>query len=255
MIPCILIDDEKRNREGLMMMLKRHCPELEVVAEADCVEAAFEQINRHNPKLIFLDISKPGKNGFNLLEMFSEINFDVIFVTAYDEFAISEFEFNAIGYLLKPIDYTKLISTVEKAVKAIATKTHANENIVHFVSSLDDKKELLNKIMLHHNDKVILVALKDINYILAKGEYSQIITTDGEQIFSSKSLRCYDDLLRLQPDFVRISKSALVNLGFIRSYSKGKECSITLKDDTEFQISRRRKTEIIERLKVLAVKN
>jgi len=247
-ITCILIDDEKANSEVLQSLLQRHCPELTILAEASSADDGYEIITRLKPALIFLDVKMPGKNGFDLLQMFTEIDFEVIFVTSYDQYAVPAFEFNALAYILKPIDYRKLILAVNKAVKTIQSKVHSGENIVHFVSSLNEKNELLNKITLHHNDKVMLLELKNISYIEARGDYSLIHTFEGEQFLSPKILKKYDELMEPQGGFMRINKSVLINLNFIKSYSKSSPCFITLKNNTEFQISRRKKTEIIEKL-------
>lgn len=129
---AILVDDEINNRALLSSMLKKHCPEIDLLAEAASVDTAFELINALKPELVFLDVKMPIKNGFDLLRMFEKIDFSVIFITGFDEYAVKAFEFNAVDYILKPIDYSKLINAVKKAELKLNTEL---SNIIHFVHS------------------------------------------------------------------------------------------------------------------------
>ena len=142
MIKTIIIDDEIANRTVLDSFLKKYCPKIDVVGFAENADDAYQLILDEQPDLIFLDIKMPNKSGFDLLKMFDEINFNIIFLTAYDEYAIKAFEFNAIDYILKPIDSQKLIKSVAKVEKVIQLKI--NSNIIHFIKSIDEKNELFN---------------------------------------------------------------------------------------------------------------
>lgn len=248
-IRYILVDDEIGNRSVLTNYLEKHCTETEKAGEARSADEAFELINSVKPDLVFLDIKMPDKSGFDLLRMFSEIKFDVIFVSGFDEFAIQAFEYNAIDYILKPIDYQKLISSVKKAKERFELKNKPEQNILHLVHSIDEKQELIKKISLHHQGKVYLVDVHDITHIEAIRGYCEISTSEGQKFVSTKTLKDHEDLLANIPFFIRVNKGVIVNVRHIISYSKGDFCFITLKGKTEIEVSRRKKTEIIDKLK------
>lgn len=244
---AIIVDDELNNLTLLASMLKKHCPEITLVAQADSADAGYKSIIQNKPHLVFLDVKMPGKTGFDLLRMFEEINFSVIFITGFDEYAIKAFEFNAVDYILKPIDYTKLIAAVKKA----ETKHMSNlGNIVHFVQSLEEKTNYIKKITLHNKDKVNVLDLNDIVYIEACRGYSEIVDTKNQRHLSAKYLSEYEELLEPVQNFIRVNKSFIINANHIESYSKGNECIICMKESkTEIEVSRRKKTEVISKLK------
>ena len=247
MMKAILIDDEYSNRMLLASMLKKHCPDVMIIGDADSVDTGFEMINRLQPDLVFLDVKMPEKSGFDLLRMFKEINFSVIFVTGFDEYAIKAFEFNALDYILKPIDYSKLVKAVKKAEAKIISGTNS---IIHFVHSLEEKTNYIKKITVHDKDKVHVIDLNDIIYIAANKNYSKIFDNKQRLYVSPKPLLHYEELLYPFRNFMRVNKSYIINSGFLISYSKGSDCSITLAGcDIEIEISRRKKTEIIQLLK------
>jgi two-component system LytT family response regulator len=186
--------------------------------------------------------------GFDLLRMFDKIFFQVIFVTAFDEFALQAFEFNAIDYILKPVDYSKLTRAVEKVERSISFGDHSN--IIHFVESIDERNRLIKRIPFHLKNKVQIVDLDNICYIQAVRNYCEVVTRDNQQFLSSKTLSDYEILLDAYPNFLRINKSILINIHHILQYSKGTECVITMKNGKEdFEVSRRKKAEILSYLK------
>lgn len=246
---AIIVDDEMPNRQALQAHLQRHCAaQVEVAGMAADANDAFSIITQLNPDLVFLDIKMPGKSGFDLLRMFPEINFDIIFVSAFDEYAIQAFEFNTVDYILKPVDYLKLVNAVGRAVKR-HEESQKRDHLIHFVSSVDEKTQLVKKILIHQNDKVYIVHLNAIRYIQAFSNYCEIIT-DTYRLTSAKSLSDYEQLLVPFPHFLRINKSTIINAGHVEKYTKGQNCFITLKGiDDEFEVSRRKKTAIIQALR------
>lgn len=250
MISAIIVDDEKHNIVMLQSLLKENCPEIDVLDYADNVDHAFEKINNLKPQLIFLDIKMPRKSGFDLLRLFSEINFEVIFVSAYNEYAITAFEFNALGYILKPIDYVALQKTVKNAVSIIvARRSKYNNDISQFVKTLEDKSDKINKISVHHNDKVIFLNVKDFVYIECKTEFCELNLIDRSCYTSSKELKKFENLLSEIGSFIKINKSIIINTDYIKSYTKGDICNITVHTGEVFEVSRRKKTDIISLLK------
>lgn len=247
-IRSIVIDDESANRLVLESFLKKHCPSIEVIGSAESAVEGYRMIGDLTPDLVFLDVRMPAQSGFDLLRMFDEISFHVIFITAYDEYAIQAFEFNAIDYLLKPIDYQKLIKSVAKVEDAIRLKRSAS--VIHFVNSVDKKQELLKSITLHRKDKVQLVDIDQISYIQADRNYCQVITGNNERLVSSKTLLDYEQLLQHYTHFLRINKSVIINIRFVREYTKGSTCFIYMKNSSEeLEVSRRKKGEILQFLK------
>jgi len=248
MIKSIIIDDELANRTVLDSFLKKYCPSVNLIGSAESAKDGYQLIVDHAPDLIFLDVRMPEQSGFDLLRMFDEIAFHVIFVTAYDEYAIQAFEFNALDYLLKPIDYLKLIKSVTKVEEAIRLKRNAN--FIHFVNAVDEKRGLLKSITLHKKDKVLLVDIDTISYIQADRNYCEVITSDNERLISTKTLSDYEQLLLQYPQFLRINKSVIINIHFIQEYSKGATCFIYMRNSTEeLEVSRRKKGEILHYLK------
>lgn len=248
MIKTIIIDDEIANRTVLDSFLTKYCPKIEVVGFAENADIAYQLILDEQPDLIFLDIKMPNKSGFDLLKMFDEINFNIIFLTAYDEYAIKAFEFNAIDYILKPIDSQKLIKSVAKVEKVIQLKI--NSNIIHFIKSIDEKNELFKSIALHKKDKVQIIDIDQISHIKAIRNYSEVTTIQEEKLISTKTLLEYEQLLSNNTNFLRINKSVIINIRFVQEYTKGSNCFIFMKNSKEeLEVSRRKKSEILHFLK------
>ena len=247
-IKSIIIDDEASNRSLLTSLLKKHCPSVELIGTAACAEEGYSLIREEQPDLVFLDIHMPVQGGFEMLRMFDRIPFHLIFVTAFDDYAIKAFEFNAVDYILKPIDYAKLMISVNR----VENRIHLNEDrkdIIHFIRSVDEKTQLLKSVSVHHKDKVVLIDIDQISYIVACRNYCELITADHQRLVSSKPLSDYEKLLRPYKHFLRISNGHLINMNYIRSYSKGTACSITMTNQEEIEVSRRKKHAILIALK------
>jgi len=249
MVSAIIIDDEVHNRNVLKTLLGKYCPMINVICECSGADDAFDKIRKLQPQLVFLDIKMPGKSGFDLLKMFNRIDFEVVFVSAFNEYAITAFEFNALGYILKPIDYSKLIITVDKAIYKIVSN-EKNNSVFHFIKTLDEKNDVINKISVHHNDKVILLNINYIVSVEAKGGTCEIKLDDGRSYYSSKELKLFEEILEKAGNFIRINKSVIINTDYIVSYSKGDICSLEVQNDTFYEVSRRKKSEVLNRIKI-----
>lgn len=246
-IRSVIIDDEQASRGVLSDMLGKHCPTIEIAGFAGSATEGYQVIQQTQPELIFLDIKMPGKTGFDLLRMFDEINFDVIFVSGFDRYAIQAFEFNALHYILKPVDYSKLIQAVSKVEKKLVKN---DGHIIHLIHSLDERNKLISTISLHHNDKVHVIDISDISLIQSLGGYSEVVTITGQKLISTKTLAEYEELLNPYTNFLRVNRGILINTDYVKNYTKGMSCYITIKNyDTEIEVSRRRKTDIIKCLK------
>lgn len=249
-VTALLVDDETHNRNVLRRLLGKHCPDVEVIGEAHSADTAYEAIATQKPALVFLDIKMPGKSGFDLLRMFDVIDFEVIFVSAFDEYAITAFEFNALAYILKPIDFTKLISAVSKALARIR-QDNADRDIFHFIQTVEEKNNLVTKINIHHGNHVILINISDVVSIESIRDSVEIRTISGERFFSTKGIKLFERLLDLQKTFVRISRSAIINTSHIVGYSKGEICILAMPGNHCFEVSRRKKSEVLSRLQLI----
>ncbi|MES2760757.1 MAG: response regulator transcription factor [Bacteroidota bacterium] len=247
-ITAIIIDDEEHNRNLLSTLLKKHCPLVEVICEAANVDDAFEKINDNKPQLVFLDIRMPNKSGFDLLKQFTEINFEVIFISAFDEYAITAFEFNALGYILKPVDYSKLIKSVDKAITKVSSN-RPNEEILHFTKTIANKNDLINKIAIHHNDKVVFLSINEIIAVEGNGNTCVLKMLDNKNYYSSKDLKLFEAMLEKAGNFIRISRSVIVNVDCIKAYSKGEICDIELTNGMVYEVPRRKKAEVLSKMR------
>ena len=248
-IKCIIVDDESNSRIVLKSLLKKYSHMIDLVGEAQHVEAAYELINVHNPHLVFLDIQMPKANGFSLLGKFEKVPFEVIFVTSYDKYAINAIKFSALDYLLKPVELDELDIAVNKAVQQINQKKSAQPQIINLLHSLNNGSDE-RKIAVHMADSVKLLEEKSIIYIEADGSYCHITINSGERFITSKYLKDFEDYFGNDSNhFVRISKSILLNIKHIERYTKGEPCIIEMSNGKSFEVSRRKKQEVLEKLK------
>ena len=245
-IRAVIVDDERNNRENLHSLLSEYCQNVEVFGMAESVDSAFKMIKSHKPDLVFLDIKMPEKDGFNLLESFQEIDFEVIIVTAYNQYAIQAIKFCAIDYLLKPIDIIELSNAVENVSQRLGQKQE-NERLKHLVSHLKNTG-LATKIGLASHNKVEFVEISKIIRCEADSNYTHVFLDSGEKKTISKTLKEYEELLS-EYGFIRIHQSHLINSAHIQSYQKNDGGYITMLDNSIIPISRSKKAEIIALIK------
>ena len=229
MLKAIIVDDEGKARRILERFIVEYCPQLEIVAVVENVPEAVKAIQKTNPDVVFLDIEMPGYNGFQLLEFFDQIDFEIIFTTAYSEFALRAFQVSAIDYLLKPIQIDQLTLAVQKLVK------------IHGNSLIRQRLATLQKNLEEHKIKKIIIPLSE-------GSYANIFFKDGNKVIVSKNLKDYEDQLTLEEGFFRTHRSFLVNTDYIKQISSdGSEA--TMINEAIINISRERKQELINFLK------
>lgn len=250
-VKAIIVDDEEHNRQVLRTLLKTYCSNILIIGEAKDTNEAFGLIKLRSPQLVFLDVKMPGKSGFDLLKMFNEaLDFEVIFVSAFNEYAVTAFEYNALGYILKPIDYNKLISAVNKAILKIGLNTN-NNSVIQFIKTLEKDTDVISKIAIHHNEKVVLVNIADIISIRSYEGICNIDVINNKQYHSARDLKLFEGVLRENVNFTRISKNTILNLNHLKSYKKGDICILQMNNNSEFEVSRRKKTEVLQRIKVI----
>jgi len=245
-IEAVIIDDEQRARNTLQILLKDFCPQVHVVAACNNIQDAVLKINQKRPQLVFLDIEMPEYNGFELLSFFREIDFQIIFVTAYNEYALKAFEVSAVDYLLKPVDIDKLKIAVEKAALRI---NNANPN--HNIDALKDtfKTGQFNRIALPVSEGLLFIEVNDIVYIEAEGSYTNVWLNNSTKILVSKKIKFFEEIVEARANFFRSHRSYIVNINYLKKYNKN-ESSLLLDNNKTVYISRDRKSEFEEQLRL-----
>jgi len=241
LIKALLVDDEKPVRASLRDILTRSFPAVQLVGEAGTIPEAVREIHQHNPDLIFLDIEMPGYTGLQLLEFFnpSEITFDIIFVTAFNEYAIQAFKISAFDYLLKPVNPADLALTLQRysgkkqklAERAALLKESFSENPV------------LSQIAISSLQGIDFVQLDNIILFEASGTYTHLILNEGEPILASKPLGEFEEVLQKNNNFFRAHRSYFINLHYVRKLSSKEGDVILLRKNIEVPLSRYRKKE------------
>ncbi|MGD1846260.1 MAG: LytR/AlgR family response regulator transcription factor [Salibacteraceae bacterium] len=247
MTNAIIIDDEDRGREFLHKLLLEYCSAVNVVAKADSIDAGIEAIQQYKPDLVFLDIMMPGGTGFDILEHVAPIDFDIIFTTAHDKFAIRAIRFSALDYLLKPIDVEELQRAVERVNNKNEAGTEANKkNVQVFLDNVRGVNPF-KQIVLPTMEGLIFVRVEEIIRCQGEGSYSRIFLQAQDSVLVSRNLKEIEGLLA-DSGFFRVHKSHLINLNHIRRYIKGSGGFAVMSDGAEVEIAKRKKDEFIEKL-------
>lgn len=244
MIRCIIVEDEPKSRDTLRGLLSRFCTDVMICAEAPGVVSGVEAIRQHKPDLVFLDIEMPDGSGFKLLERLHPVDFDVVFTTAFEQFAIKAIRFAALDYLLKPISPDELMAAVEK-VKQSKEKRTNQKNIEVLISNLKPSLTEPKKIVLSTLEKIHVVEVDDIIRCESDNYYTHFYFVNGGHLLISKTLKEVEGLLEGH-NFIRPHKSHLVNIRLIRNFSRDEGGFITLNDNTKVPVSRRKREKIIE---------
>ncbi len=240
-IRAILVDDEEGARDVLENLLLRFCPDVELIAKCNHVLQAVEVINKEQPDLVFLDIEMPNYSGFEIVTFFKDINFEIIFVTAYDQYAIKAFEVAAMDYLLKPIDIERLKNAVAKVIQQRNIQYQSQR--LSLLSNTLESKQIKN-IIISDKGQQNIIPIESIIAIEAQESYCILHTTDKKHI-ASKNLKHFETLLESLPLFFRVHKSWLVNKNYIKHYSKS-DLSIQLSNGLTTKLSKYKKAEFEE---------
>jgi len=245
MIKAIIIDDEPHCINALQNDLKMFCPEVMVTETCQSAKEAMLSIKRSNPDLIFLDVEMPWMNGFEMLEILEEIRFQIIFTTAYDQFAAKAFRVSAVDYLLKPIDGNELAEAVGKAAKGLHEKKE-NGNIKNLLhnsrSSVADQK-----IAVPNREGFDFLQISDILYCKANGSYTDIVLNGNKRLLLSKSLGEME-LVLPEEVFERVHHSILVNVQHIKQFMRSNGTFIVMNNGDELNVSKSKKEQLLRRL-------
>lgn len=242
MLRTIIIDDEAHMRQTLAKVVRQVCPELKIVATADGVQTGINVIGKHKPDLVLLDIKLEDGTGFDILEKLNPVDFKIIFVTAFDQYAIKAFKFSAIDYILKPIDPEELSEAVRKTENILQTD---------FTTQLNTLKESINganpekKIILKTAENIHLIKVNEINYCESDGSYSLIYLLNGKKIIVSNTLKDYEELLK-DSGFFRVHKSFLINMRHISRFEKNDGGVVVLENECKVPVATRKRDELLD---------
>ncbi|QXP66776.1 LytTR family DNA-binding domain-containing protein [Polaribacter sp. AHE13PA] len=244
-IKTILIDDERKALSILKNKIERYCPDLDIIAETQSPEKGLELIDKLQPQLVFIDIAMPVMNGFDVLANVKKPNFEIIFVTAFDQYAIDAINYSAIGYLLKPVDNETLIATVIKASKNIADKSALEKNKL-LIENLGIQNFQKKKIVIPSADGLEFVKIDAIIHCEGVDGYTKIHFSNQKPILSSQSIGHFNKILQ-QQDFYLVHKSHLINLEHIKKYLN--EGYVLLSENHKVPVSRNRRQDFLNNLK------
>ncbi len=246
MISVVIVDDVKKSRETLEQMLQNYCPHTEVVGKAGSANEAFKLIQETEPQLVLLDIEMPNGTGFDLLEMFDSISFEVIFTTAFDQYALKAIKFCALDYLLKPIDIKELIQSIHKAGERLRNHNE-KDNFSHLLTNLKHKNSPTNKLALPTQEGLVFIVVQEIIRCEAEGNYTSIFFKSGKRIVTTRKIKDFEELLS-EHHFFRVHRSHLINLSYIEKYFKGDGGYVVMADGSSIDVARRKKEDFLERL-------
>lgn len=238
---ALIVDDKKLARVHLTKLLKEHCPSVSFISEAASADEALQLIKSQKIDLLFLDIEMPLKSGFDLLNELKQIDFEIIFCTAHNEYAIKAFKFNALDYLLKPVNEVELIKAVERAESNIRLKRGASAQLENMLQILNTPQKKPDKIAVSVTDGIKFIPINTIIRFESYRNYVSIFQIGNEKIVVAKSIKEYEELLS-EYGFYRIHNTQLINLSHIKSYKKEDGSGFLLMvDGSKIEISRRRK--------------
>lgn len=242
---AIIVDDEATSRKVLREYISRYCPDVEVVAEAESVQTAIAVIKSFNPDILFLDVEMPKGNGFDLLEQLGDVEFETVFVTAFDHYAIQALNYSAAYYLLKPVSIDELVMAVDKIRKQRETNTPAIHTrvLMENISAAGSKHK---KIVLPLLEGFEVVKIEDIITCEANDNFTDFYFASRSKMMICRTLKFYEELLA-DSGFMRVHKSHLINLDHVVKYTRGKGGQLTMSDGSVISVSPQKKDQLMEK--------
>ncbi|MEC7263359.1 MAG: LytTR family DNA-binding domain-containing protein [Bacteroidota bacterium] len=248
-LKVVIIEDEKHSRETLKSMLEEFCKDVKVIAMAASVEEAVKVLSVYSPDVVFLDIELQSGVGFDVLNQIKNPNFEVIFTTAFEKYAIKAIKFSSLDYLLKPIDLDELQQAVEKARNRMDTNVY-REQLDTLMQSISKGSVRPEKICLATTAGIEFIALEDIIACKADGSYTSFVLKDNNTLLVSKHLKEYENLLG-DHQFMRVHNSYLINLKEVKKYIKSDGGYLIMSNDMQVNISPKKKDDLIDAMKRL----
>lgn len=243
-IKVVIVEDEPASKEYLIDLLTTYFRQIEIVAVEDTVDAAIQAICRYNPGLVFIDVEIKMGTGFDVLAGVEHIDFDTIFTTAFNQFAIDAFQYSAVDYLLKPLDAEKVVKAVQRSIERVSVK-RSNDELRQLIQYLKRPVQL-QRLPVSTMYGLEFIDIEDILFAEAEGNYCRVKLRSGRDIVITKKIKELEETL---PDtlFMRVHNSYLVNTSYIRKYHKGRGGHIILDDESAIPVSPARKDDFLKR--------
>ncbi|MFM7023821.1 MAG: LytR/AlgR family response regulator transcription factor [Flavobacteriales bacterium] len=246
MMKAVIIEDEESGRETLKNYLAQYCPDVKLVGMADSLLTGEELIKKTSPDIVFLDVEMPYGNGFDLLEKFDNISFEVVFVTAFSHYAIKALNLCASYYILKPVDIDELILAVNKIKEKRAKSDVEPSHTKVLIENLKSINKQTKKVILPVMEGFEIIHVNDIIRCEANDNFTSFHLTNGKKMLICRTLKFYEECLS-DFDFVRVHKSHLINLQYVTKYTKGKGGFVTMNDGSQVDVSPNKRDEFIGR--------
>jgi two-component system, LytTR family, response regulator len=247
MLKSIIVDDEFKSRESLRLLIEKFCEDITVSAVCQNGVEAIKAIGEHKPDVVFLDIQLQRETGFDILEKLDKIDFEIVFTTAFSEFAVRAFKFSAIDYLLKPVDIGDLQKAIEKARKRILG--NISERMAELAQTMKGNSFKHTRLALPSSDGLVFVSVDEILYCEATGNYTNIYMGDGRKFVVSRTLKDYEEMLE-DLDFFRIHNSYLINLNLVKKYIRGEGGQVVMSNQQALDVSKAKKKSFLEKIKI-----
>jgi two-component system, LytTR family, response regulator len=248
-LKVLIVDDERHARLLIKAILEDVCPEVTIVGEAEDLSAGVKLIHKHKPDLILLDIEMPGHSGLEILDFFDpeDIAFQIVFVTAYSDYAVKAFEVSAVDYLLKPLEAGSLKKAIDKVAKRIQLKEPTTYGQLQKALGAP----LSQRIGIPDGHEIVFADTSELLYFDAAGAYTHVHLANNRKITTSKKLKFFEDRLENHPFFLRIHRGYLINLNHVVKYSRTEGGSVELSDGTMVPVSREKISILLEKLEGL----
>ena len=246
MIKALIVDDEQAAVKVMCLMIERYLPEITSIHSTTKPDEALRLIAEYKPDIVFLDIEMPYQNGFELLRLVPEINFDIVFTTAYDKYAMQAIKFSALDYLLKPIDADELRETFNRFIQKAVLNLNRGLAVKNLLANLQHTNKAYHKLALPTNMGLQFFLPRDIIRCEGMSNYTKFYLSNYHPILTSKTIKEYEEIL-IPHKFIRVHKSHLVNAEFVTGYVQQIN-NLILKDGTQIEVSRRRKKEVLDEL-------
>lgn len=244
-LKAIVVDDEKDSRDSLRHYIHQYCSDVLVAGEAENIKGALELIARHQPDVVFLDVEMPFGNAFDLLDQLDDIQFEVIFVTAFSDYAVQALNMSASYYIMKPVDIDELVSAVDK-VRLNRDQRSELRHARILADNVKTENKQMEKVVLPLIDGFEVVRVNEILYCKADDNFTEFHLKGGLVKLICRPLKFYEELLEGH-DMLRIHKSHMINLQYVVRYRKGKGGSVVLEDGTELDVAVSKKKELLDR--------
>lgn len=239
MIRAVIVDDEQNARENLSFLVEEYCPQIQIIGMAESVSEATDLILKQKPDLVFLDIEIGEGSGFDVLDTIKDSRVEVIFITAFNHYAIKAFKFSAIDYLLKPVDIEELKDATQRAAERLKSNQFSNrlDYLLNNISDPVKDNKKLRRIGLPVHGGIKFYPLEEVIRLQSQSNYTTFYLTQNREFLISKTLKEYDELLSEQ-GFVRVHQSHLVNIDHVVQYQKGDGGYLILTDGSNVPLSK-----------------